>query len=85
VGSVLLVEKLDTAFHNIDDLRGFVTVPTLFSIPRILTAADTRRKWRRLALTTVSIVIGLTLVISGSHYLANGNEQLVRLTAGRRG
>jgi hypothetical protein len=60
-------------------------VPALFSIPRILTAADTRRKWRRFALTAVSVVIGLALVISGSHYLASDNEQLVRLTAGRRG
>ena len=85
VGSVLLIEKLDTAFHSIDDLRAFVTVPTLFSIPRILTAADARRKWRRVALTAVSVVIGLALVISGSRYIASDNEQLVRLTAGRRG
>jgi polysaccharide chain length determinant protein (PEP-CTERM system associated) len=85
VGAVLLIEKLDTAFHSIDDLRAFATVPPLFSIPRILTAAEARRRWRRAALTAVSVVIGLVLVISGSRYLASDNEQLVRLTAGRRG
>jgi len=85
IGSVLLVEKLDTAFHNIDDLRAFVAVPTLFSIPRILTTAEARRRWRRAALTAVSVVIGLALVITGSRYLASDNEQLVRLTASTRG
>lgn len=80
-GAVLLAEKLDTAFHSLDDLRAFVTVPTLFSIPLILSAADTRRRWRRLALTAVSIAIGFTLIIAGSRALATGNEQIVRLTA----
>jgi succinoglycan biosynthesis transport protein ExoP len=83
VGAVLLVERLDTAFHSIDDLRAFVAVPTLFSIPRILTRVEARRKWRRAALTAVSVAIGLGLLISGSRYLATGNEQLVRLTSGR--
>jgi succinoglycan biosynthesis transport protein ExoP len=81
VGAVVLAERLDTAFHSIEDLRAFVAVPTLFSIPLIATAADRRRYWRRLALTTVSIVVGLTLIIAGSRALASGNEQIVRLTA----
>ena len=85
IGSVVLVEKLDTAFHSLDDLRASVTAPALFSIPLILTAADARRTWRRVALTAVSIVIGLGLVIEGSRYLATNNEQLVRLTASGRG
>jgi polysaccharide chain length determinant protein (PEP-CTERM system associated) len=85
VGSVLGLEKIDTAFHSIDDLRAFVTVPTLFSIPLILTAADTRRRWRRTALTVVSIVLGLALIVSGARHLARDNEALVRLTAGARG
>src|SRR5206468_1416309 len=32
--AVLLAERLDTAFHSIDDLQAFVTVPTIFGIPR---------------------------------------------------
>jgi len=81
VGAVLLAERIDTAFHSIADLRAFVTVPTLFSIPLVATAAHRRQHWRRLALTTVSVIVGLTLIIAGSHALASGNEQIVRLTA----
>ena len=74
-----------TERYSLDDLRASVSVPTLFSIPRILTASDTRRRWRNVALTTVSIVIGLALVIQASRYVASNNEQLVRLTASGRG
>jgi len=81
VGAVLLAERIDTAFHNIEDLRAFVSVPTLFSIPLIATAADRRRRWRRLALTTVSVIVGLTLIIAGSHAVGRGNEQIARLAA----
>jgi polysaccharide chain length determinant protein (PEP-CTERM system associated) len=84
-GTVFLLEKIDTAFHSVDDLRAFVTVPALFSIPLILTPEDTRRRWRQVALIVVSIGIGLALVVSGSHHVARDNEQLVRLTAGARG
>jgi hypothetical protein len=81
VGAVWLAERTDTAFHSIEDLRAFVSLPTLFSIPLIATSADRRRRWRRLAVTTVSVIIGLTLIIAGTRALANGNEQIVRLTA----
>jgi hypothetical protein len=84
-GTVFLLEKIDTAFHSVDDLRAFVTVPALFSIPLILTPEDTRRRWRQVALIVVSIGIGLALVVSGSHRLSRDNERLVRLTAGARG
>jgi uncharacterized protein involved in exopolysaccharide biosynthesis len=84
-GSVFVIEKIDTAFHSINDLRAFVAVPTLFSIPLILTAADRRRRWRKVALTVVSIVVGLGLIVSGSRHYARDNEALVRLTAGARG
>jgi succinoglycan biosynthesis transport protein ExoP len=80
-GAVLLSERLDTTFHSIEDLRAFITVPTLFSIPLIATASERRRRRRRLTLTTISIVVGLIIIIAGSRALARGNEQIVRLTA----
>jgi polysaccharide chain length determinant protein (PEP-CTERM system associated) len=83
-GAVLLAEKLDTAFHSLDDLRAFITVPTLFTIPLIPSSADTRRRWRRVALQVVSIVLGFTLIILGSRAFATGNERIARLTAGAR-
>ena len=74
-------EQLDTSFHSIDDLRSFVRVPTLFSIPLITTAADARRQWRRFALTTVVAVIGLGLIAAGVRHVATGNERIVRMVS----
>ena len=79
IGAIVLAEKLDTAFHHIDDLRAFVSVPTLFSIPRIVTAAETQRTRRRAALATVSFLIGLGLIVAGSTYAAHGNEQIAKM------
>lgn len=79
VGAVLAAEKVDTSFHSIDDLRASISIPTLFSIPLILTTAERRRRRRRIALTAVSIVMGLALIVAGSRHLASGNEQIARL------
>jgi len=82
VGVVLAADKLDTSFRGIDDLRSFVRVPKLFSIPLITTTADTRRQRRRFLLTAVAAVIGLTLIVAGVRRVATGNERIVRLVAG---
>src|SRR4029453_8098754 len=47
VAAVLLAEKLDTSFHDVDELRAFSNVPVLVSIPKIATKTDlARRAWR---------------------------------------
>jgi polysaccharide chain length determinant protein (PEP-CTERM system associated) len=79
VAAVLLVEKLDTTFHGLDELREFVTVPALFSIPRVVTSDHARRQWRRIALTAVSVVVGLVLIVAGSRYIASNNERIARV------
>src|SRR5437867_8521444 len=43
-GAVALVEKADTSFHTLDELRAFSAVPVLVSIPRIVTETDRRRR-----------------------------------------
>ena len=80
-GIVIAVEKLDTSFHDIDDLRSFVRIPRLFSIPRIPTLAERRRHWLRFTLVAAAAVIGLVLIVAGSHYVAGENERIVRLLA----
>jgi ascorbate-specific PTS system EIIC-type component UlaA len=40
-----------------------------------------RRQRLRVALTAVSAVIGLVLIVAGSHYFASGNEQIVQMMA----
>jgi len=85
VGAVMAAEKMDTAFHSIEDLRAFVDVPTLGRVPLIPSRAQTRRNRRRAALAAVSAVIAVLLIVAGSRYVAHGNEQIVRLMERSRG
>jgi succinoglycan biosynthesis transport protein ExoP len=78
-GAVVAAEKLNTAFHDIDDLRAFVGSRTVVRVPLILTAADMRRQRLRLAAVAVSAMVALALIVAGSHYVASGNEEIVRL------
>ena len=81
VGAVIAAERLDTAFHSVDELRAFSNVPTLATLPLIVTRRDTTRQRWRMALATASAVIGLGLIVAGSHYVGHGNDQIVRLMA----
>jgi polysaccharide chain length determinant protein (PEP-CTERM system associated) len=81
LGAIVAVEKLDTTFHNVDDLQAFTNMPMLARIRRIPTAAGTRRQRFRIALTAGAVVVGLAVIVAGSYYVAGGNEQLVRMTA----
>jgi uncharacterized protein involved in exopolysaccharide biosynthesis len=75
--AVISAEKLDTSFHSVDELREYTTVPVIATIPRIGSAP--RRGYLRTALGTVSAVAIVVLVATLSAYIANGNEQLVRM------
>jgi len=80
VAAIVIVEKLDNSFHAPDDVRSFVKAPVLATIPRVLTAAATRRqRFRRLVATSAAIIV-LTLLAAGSWYVAAGNEMITRLT-----
>jgi len=81
-GATVGAEKLDATFHTVDDLRLAVHVPTLAAIRLIRTKADARRRRWRFALMTVLVVAGLAVVATGAHYLASGNEQIVRRIPG---
>jgi protein tyrosine kinase modulator len=82
VGVALLVDRLDTSFHTVDDLRTFTRVPVLASVLLIVTPAETRsRRWRtQLALAVT--VLALALLVAGGHFIARGNERLVWLLSG---
>lgn len=85
VAAVIAAEKLDTTFHSVEEVRAYVGLPTLASVPLIASRALTWRKRRRAAALAVSVMIGLTLVLAGSRHLAAGNEQLVRMMERSRG
>jgi polysaccharide chain length determinant protein (PEP-CTERM system associated) len=79
VGLVLLVERIDTSFHDIDELRAFSNVPVLGSIPLIVTQTDLHRRRWRMRLTAAAALVGFILIVGLVHVAANGNERLVLL------
>jgi polysaccharide biosynthesis transport protein len=81
--AMALAEALDTSFHRTEQLRAFIQLPILASIPRIVTSADTWRDRLRIAALTVMIVAGLALIIRGSYQLGQGGEQVVWMFAQR--
>jgi polysaccharide chain length determinant protein (PEP-CTERM system associated) len=85
VAAVIAAEKLDTTFHSVEEVRAYVGLPTLASVPLIASRALTWRKRRRAAVLGVSVAVGLTLILAGSRHLATGNEQLVRMMERSRG
>jgi succinoglycan biosynthesis transport protein ExoP len=79
VGSVALVEHVDTSFHSIDDLRAFSPVPVLVSIPLIVTRTDLRRRQWRMRLAASASFVGLVVIVSIAYFAASGSERLVSL------
>ena len=79
LGMALVVERFDTAFYSVDDLRRFTRVPVLASIPRIDTPRETRRRYLRAALLTGASTVVLALVAAMAFYFASGNEFAARL------
>jgi polysaccharide chain length determinant protein (PEP-CTERM system associated) len=79
IGAVLVAERLNTSFHTIDEVRALVGVPALGRVPLIQTRVETRRKRRRAVVATISALAALLFIVAASRYVANGNEQLVRM------
>ena len=77
--AVLAAERLNTSFHNLEELRESISIPTLVRVPIIPSVADTRRRRLRAALTIVSDAAALVIIVGGAHRVARGNEQIVRL------
>jgi polysaccharide chain length determinant protein (PEP-CTERM system associated) len=79
--AVIAAERIDTSFHSVDELRAFVSVPTLAVIRRIPTRAETRGQRLRFAVTVVAALVGLAVMVLGARYVGTDNEQVVRMTA----
>lgn len=78
-GAVLAREQFDTAFHSVDEIREFTSVPVLVSIPPIGPVPWGRRF--KMALATVSALAAIAIVATTAAYVATGNDQLVRMIA----
>ena len=77
--AVVAAEKLDTAFHDIDDLRSFAAGMLVVRLPLIPSAALAHRQRLRFALVATAALAAVAAIVAGSHFLASGNEQIVRL------
>jgi uncharacterized protein involved in exopolysaccharide biosynthesis len=81
VGVVMLAEKIDTSFHDVDDLRSFSNVPVLVSIPRIVTPTDLgHRRWR-MRLVAAAALVSVVAIVGVTYVATSGNERLVLLMA----
>jgi polysaccharide biosynthesis transport protein len=77
--AVLIREQFDTAFHTVDQLRDYTTVPVLVSIPPIGPSTTNHRL--KFAFATVSTLAAVALVATTAAYLARDNAQLARMIA----
>ena len=77
--AVFAGEQFDTAFHSVDDIRRFTSVPVLVSIPPIGPVPTGRRI--RFAFGAVSSLAAIAVIAATVAYLASGNDHLVRLFA----
>jgi polysaccharide chain length determinant protein (PEP-CTERM system associated) len=81
VGVVMATEKINAAFHSVDELRLTSSVPVLLSIPLIVTPEDTLRDQRRFRVAAASVGVALLVIVGTSFFIAHGNEQLVALVS----
>lgn len=78
-GVAVLGEVVDTSFRSAAELRAFTGIPIVVRIPRIVTEADRERWRRRFHLAAVAALLALVVIVGASHFIARGNEQLVRV------
>ncbi len=82
--AVWLIEHRDTSFHTLTELEAFTKLPVLARIPRIITKADASRWQRQVWIGTAAALVGLAILAGTTHYIAQGNEQLVWLFESKR-
>ncbi len=81
VAAVFLAENVRPAFHSVDAVRAFTTVPVLLSIPEVVTAGDLVRRRRSSRLMAMSTAVSVVLIVVTAYLVAHGNEYLVTLLA----
>ena len=82
--TVWLIEHRDTSHHTLTELEAFTKLSVLARIPRIITKADASRWQRQVWIGTAAALVGLAILAGTTHYIAQGNEQLVWLFESKR-
>ncbi len=75
--AVVIAEQFDNTFHSLDELKAFTTVPVLATIPMIAVGRGSQVRRAVFVSASILIVVGVTATLAA--YLAQGNEDLVRL------
>jgi hypothetical protein len=71
---VVIVERMDTSFHTLDDLRSFTALPVLASVPRLVTSTERRREMRGTRRFVAMVLLIVALVFIGSAYFGLGQQ-----------
>lgn len=77
VSMVALVERTDTSFHTLDDLRAFTRVPVLASVPRLVTSTERRREARKARRFAATVLLLIAIILAGSAYISRGSQAFV--------
>jgi polysaccharide biosynthesis transport protein len=75
--AVAIVERMDTSFHTLADLRMFTRVPVLASVPRLVTRNDRRRDRQKIRRFTAIVLLLVGLVFVGSVYVSHSDQGFV--------
>ena len=78
-GAVALLEYMDSSFHSVDDLRGFIDIRLLGNVPKIETAADQRQRRIKFVMSVVALALGLAAIAVGGYLFADGNTGLTSM------
>jgi polysaccharide chain length determinant protein (PEP-CTERM system associated) len=79
VAAAALVDRRDTSFHSLDELRAFTRVPVLASIPEIVSHEGRRARRARAAAMAGATLAVLAVLSAGAFYLGHGSDQVVRV------
>jgi len=74
---MMLVEKLDTSFHSVDELRAWTRVPVLASVPNIVVAKDAEKAFSKARWAMVLVAVLAAIGAFGIYVLVRNNETLV--------
>jgi uncharacterized protein involved in exopolysaccharide biosynthesis len=77
-GMAMLLDRLDTSFHSVDDLRTFTRVPVLASIPSIQTFGDRLRARTRTATGAAATLVFLAGLGVAAFHAGRMGEAVVR-------
>lgn len=84
VCAVGIVERIDTSFHTVGDLRAFTNLPVLASVPLLVTSTDTRRASRGRIRFAAVVLLLVGSLFAGAAYIGRADQALITGAAERR-